>query len=233
MFLWSRIAGLRLHDGRSAGRRRALQSARAQAAPHPGSRPGKGLHFRLHGRRPVAPGNLRPQAAPQSPRRTDAPRRIRRRQVSERQFVLPPARQQAHVQEVRQLGHRSLGPVPAPGRSRGRPVRHPFHARRHGGALRRAIPDDERPRHSGLSGHGQLGGLRARLGIRVAPGLRGDAGSARRPGGRAAHVQPRLPAFRVPAHSAAAGQQAGAQPGPAQGRVPRRTPADHRTSSAR
>ena len=84
------------------------------------------------------------------------------------------------------------------------------------------------PRDSGLSGDGQLGRLRAGVGSRVAAGLRGDARSARRAGGRPADVQERIPAGGLPAHDAAPGREAGAQSGPAEGRLAGGAAQDHR-----
>ena len=54
VFLRRRFAGLRLDDGQEQAARRALQSARAQAAAHAGPRQGQSRHLRVHGGRPVA-----------------------------------------------------------------------------------------------------------------------------------------------------------------------------------
>ena len=110
-------------------------------------------------------------------------------------------------------------PVPAPGGDCGRPVRGALHARRHGGALGGAVPDDDRPRGAGLSGDGKLGGVRAGVGSGIAAGVCGDAGPARRAGSGPADVQERLPAGGLPAHHAASGRQAGVESGPAEGRL--------------
>ena len=212
----------------TAGARRPLQSAGAQAAAHAGPRQGEGVHLRLHGRRPVAPRDLGSQTAAQPTQRPEAPRRVRRREVSERQFRFAHSGLQADLSEVRQIGHRSLRPLPAPGGDCRRSVRHPLHARRYGGAFGRPVSDDDRPRRSGLSGDGQLGGLRPRFGSRVAAGLRRDARSARRAGGRPADVQEWLPAGGLPAHHAPPRREAGAQSGSAEGSLAGGAPQDHR-----
>ena len=177
-----------------AGARRALQSAGAQAAAHAGPAKAKAFIFLF-----MAGGPSHLETFDPKPllNQLDGQKRpaefgdVKYQNVNADSRILGT---QADVPEVRQVGHRSLRPVPAPGGDRRRPLRDPLDARRHGGALRGAVPDDDRPRHSGLPGDGKLDRLRTRVGSGIAAGLRRDARSARRAGSRPADVHERLSA---------------------------------------
>src|SRR5207302_436981 len=93
-------------------------------------------------------------------------------------------------------GLRSFSPSGGGGR---RPLRDSLDAWRHGGSLRRAIPDDDGASDPGVPGDGQLGGLWVGIRSGESAGIRGDARFTWRAGGGRAHVYERISAVRVPA----------------------------------
>ena len=168
----------------------------------------------LYGERPIAFGDMGSETAAQPTRRTKSGRlNSATLTVSECELGFPDPQFQPRFQEVRSIGHRSVGPVSA---SRAKTIERPVHrqvdARRYGGAftgatlammMGRVIP--------GFPAMGELGSVRSGIGSGVAAGIRGDARSGGRPGGWVAHVSAWFPAGGVPANTFLhPGRQAGA-----------------------
>ena len=197
--------------------RRGTESAGAEAAATAGCREGQIGDLPLHGRRSEPHRDVRSQAAAQPTERAEPAEGVRRGQAAVHQGRAQAARHQADLSAARQERPLGVGPAAAHGHLRGRPGGDPLLPGGRHRALGRAVSAVHRPHHSGLSEHGVVGAVRARIGERFAARLRRDAGPGGHHRSRPAGVRQCLPAVGLPAERVPRREEAGSESGTAGG----------------